>query len=459
MQYLEDDMDNLLREAAENYPLKVTGADFSKVQAELPGNPAAAAKPVRNKKWWSLLLLLLIPFVCTVLKNYNNNSDSQSMHVAAVSEKIPAAQTPVQLKADVHNNKANNTRASQQSQPDVVQNIKVNLSAASAIIQNGPAEVRMNIQDVKTGHAGTVKFSKAKAATHISFGSSDITTGIPDATNTVINNTKNIRTLKDQTASNATPPVTSDMNEQKTGIGITDKKKETAIIKVQPKTAEDTKTETASNTNSKQQKNKNLQQPKIYFNLLGGPDASRVKTENVKNIGFSLGAGLGYDINKHLAVEAAALYSDKHYKSAYKDFNNSKTNWSSYDIIQELQGECKMIEIPVTLRYNIGTTRGHRFFAAAGLSSYIMKKESYTYDYTYTTYPGARVYNTSKSYSNSSKNWLSVLQLSAGWQKNIGKKISVRLQPYYNVPLSGVGIGSLHISGAGVLAGLSIPIK
>ena len=432
MQYPDNDMDELFREAAENYPLKVTGADWSKVQSALP--PAAAAaggKP--SKKWWSLLLLILVPFVCTVINNRDNNGSQKTVATAA-QHTMPAAEKSIQQNSPVRTGIVNNISASLQTENNV------------------PAGV-VSQQDRNNSFA---RFTKTKAASHFLISASSITKDLPEENNTNTINDQISGSAKQRTVVNTISPSVTPNNESP--AALVDKKKEASVIKEQPAAvvAADTKIAT---TATKQQKNKKLPPAKFYLSLLGGPDASRVKSENVKHIGFSAGAGIGYNINKHFAVEAAALYSEKHYKTAYKDFNNSKTNWSSYDIIRELDGVCKMIEIPVTGRYNFNILHNNRFFAAAGLSSYIMKKESYSYDYTYSTNPNARVYHDSKSYSNSSKNWLSVLQLSAGWQRNIGSHIAVRVQPYYNVPLSGVGIGSLPISGAGILAGLSIPIK
>ena len=432
-------MDELFREAAENYPLKVTGADWSKVQSAIPGNNTnAPGKPPSNKKWWGLLLLLLVPFVCTVLNNRSNNDTQKTAAIATTATKEkPAAEKTGQQSNTPQNNIPNGIAASQQPETNVS---SINRAAQDQI-------------------SGTTGLAKAKSGTHVFTGRVSVTTVAPAAEEGNIVD-KTALPSNQRSLINTQSPIADNGIQQK-DLAIVDKKNELPVIKEKPKTAvpADTKKTATSDSTAGQQKNKKLKQAKFYLSLLGGPDASRVRSENVKHIGFSAGLSLGYNINKHFAAEAAVLYSDKHYKSAYKDFNNSKTNWSSYDIIRELAGECKMIEIPVTLRYNFSSTHAHRFFAAAGLSSYIMKKESYSYDYTYSTSPGARVYSASQSFSNSSRNWFSVLQLSAGWQRNIAKKISVRVQPYYNVPLSGVGIGSLPISGAGILAGLSIPIK
>ena len=55
-----DDMDELLRKAADNYPLKTDNADWKKVRSDLVAKGMSNA-PTKNKNRRSLWLLLLLP--------------------------------------------------------------------------------------------------------------------------------------------------------------------------------------------------------------------------------------------------------------------------------------------------------------------------------------------------------------------------------------------------------------
>src|SRR5689334_19464578 len=59
MQYVNDDMDELFRRAAENYPLDTTGADWNKVMAAMQ-TPGEVQE--RSKKRRFLWLFMLVPF-------------------------------------------------------------------------------------------------------------------------------------------------------------------------------------------------------------------------------------------------------------------------------------------------------------------------------------------------------------------------------------------------------------
>ncbi|MBD0280551.1 MAG: hypothetical protein ICV81_21665, partial [Flavisolibacter sp.] len=66
MQHLNNDMDELMRKAAEHYPLKPIGADWEKVEKELTaGKESEAPKKVNyGKHTLFLLSFLLLGYVC-----------------------------------------------------------------------------------------------------------------------------------------------------------------------------------------------------------------------------------------------------------------------------------------------------------------------------------------------------------------------------------------------------------
>ncbi len=107
-----------------------------------------------------------------------------------------------------------------------------------------------------------------------------------------------------------------------------------------------------------------------------------------------------------------------------------------------------MIEIPLTLRYDFSTNRKITFFVNGGLSSYFMKKESYTFNMKGVN---GNVWPTQQyNYNNHEKYWFSIATFSVGVEKSIGKHFSVQAEPFIKVPLSGVGLGELQLNSYGV---------
>src|SRR5580658_4978719 len=76
MPHINDDIDDLLRNAAENYPLKISGADWESVAGRIPEaedvkkNAPVFALPFSqtNKRYRYLLLLLLLPIALLTAK-------------------------------------------------------------------------------------------------------------------------------------------------------------------------------------------------------------------------------------------------------------------------------------------------------------------------------------------------------------------------------------------------------
>lgn len=105
-----------------------------------------------------------------------------------------------------------------------------------------------------------------------------------------------------------------------------------------------------------------------------------------------------------------------------------------------------MFEFPLSVRYNISD----RFFAGAGLTSYIMKHESYDY----MANAGGMVYPGYRSYKHSGDHLFSNLQLSGGYDLKLKQRFKIRIEPYIKLPLKNIGIGKMPITSSGVYFGL-----
>ncbi|GAC1438996.1 MAG: hypothetical protein NVSMB63_03670 [Sediminibacterium sp.] len=75
-----------------------------------------------------------------------------------------------------------------------------------------------------------------------------------------------------------------------------------------------------------------------------------------------------------------------------------------------------------------------------------MKQESYDYYYHYNGQPGRR----SSTYHTGNNYILSIAHLSAGFEKRIGQNLSVQVEPYAKMPLTGIGFGNIRLSSFGV---------
>jgi len=186
----------------------------------------------------------------------------------------------------------------------------------------------------------------------------------------------------------------------------------------------------------------------LYAGLLAAPDLSTVKFQSTKGMGTTFSLLLGYQFNKKWAIESGVSVDRKRYYTEAQYFKApTNPNWT----LQNVDGTCYMWEIPVNVRYNFSQSEKSKWFATAGLSTYLMTKENYTYQYTQNGWSGS--YN--KDITKPSQYWFSIINLSAGYEHRLGRIGNLRIEPYLRVPLSGLGTGKLNILSTGLNIGIT----
>jgi hypothetical protein len=111
-----------------------------------------------------------------------------------------------------------------------------------------------------------------------------------------------------------------------------------------------------------------------------------------------------------------------------------------------------MFELPVNLRYLFPGGKKNSWFATAGVSSLLMKHQQYGYVYYYPTSGTSATYH--KTYEDSESYLLSHLHVSGGMIHHLGFA-DLRIEPYLNIPVKGIGIGELPMMNIGLQAGLT----
>lgn len=424
MSELNDDMDELFRRAAENYPLKTDSADWNKLNNALQASDATAVAStveVKKKNYRRLLwfaFLLLIPWIC-----YRNQL--QPDHLATVNA--------------VKNNPAN---------------AALNETGKKALLHTHKKGIEKSINKKNT--LGTQELNNKNPT---------IQNGIivPESSTTAKEWNTDQQKNADKVASSIINEntINSGANEN-TQVDTTHSIVENNSSKVagqQPKKAgnlasplADTIT-TAALTAKKSKADKKIKTPRVYAGILAGGDISTVKFQSVKNVGFNLGVLLGYQVNRLIAIETGAVWDKKFYYSKGDYFNTKNIYLPPNGVIAKVEGNCSMIELPINIKYNLKSSGQTTWFSLIGLSTYFMKTENY--DYLLDT--SGVYYNRNRTYTNSTSNWLSIMNISVGYSHTFGKRKSatLRIEPYFKIPLKGVGIGSLPITSTGINIGFT----
>ena len=194
-----------------------------------------------------------------------------------------------------------------------------------------------------------------------------------------------------------------------------------------------------------------VRQPHLYVGLVAAPDVSTVKFAAVQGARLNLGLTLEYRLGQRWRVATGLQRSNKDYYARRQDYD-----WTNYPRAQTrdfswVEGQCTVLDIPLNLRYDAVVKGRARWFGAAGLSSFFMQRENYSYDYlengTYKLWvmPGL---------VNANRHLFSILNLSAGYEYGLGTHWHLQAEPYVKVPLAGVGAGKVKLLSAGVYFGL-----
>jgi len=165
---------------------------------------------------------------------------------------------------------------------------------------------------------------------------------------------------------------------------------------------------------------------------------------------FGLDGGLliSYHVNNHLSFTTGAVYSDKPYGGTRSDYGVVKT-WSyPMNQVKRIQANCKVLDVPININYTFMNRPGYTLTASAGLSSYLMLKENYSYKRDYMP-------DWQKSLSNENQHYLSVLNLAFSYQFPLNSRMSLGIQPFAKIPLRDIGFGQVKLYSTGVAVQLN----
>jgi hypothetical protein len=414
MQDVNDDMDELLRRAASGYPLNTSTANWNKVKTLLAENTEANTSEVpdaviQQKKYPNILLLLLLLAIPLLCVDYALQSDRHAMLSSSKTNPSTVYDNPLHNSADAAT-RGIKKRALIESKKEN------NFSREITNSKKQPADTK----SFRKNFPGLIDDNKLTSKKNLP---SESMAGIT-------------RRDKNNFKSAETGDVTID----------TLKSNDKNIYKKTP----DTDTSKAGTISREAVLNKKKNNHAFYAGVLAGPDISTVKLQAVNKTGFSVGFVAGYALGKKLFVETGLLWDKKFYYTDGKYFKPKNISIPSYITIDDVDGNCNMIEWPVSLSYKIRSFSKSYLAANAGFSSYCMKSEKYSY-----TYQRNGVENEwDLAYKNSSTSIFSVVNAGVSYNHNISNSYFLRIQPYAKIPVYSFGVGRLPITSAGIYFGL-----
>jgi hypothetical protein len=402
MQHVNPDMDDIFKHAADKYPLKTNTADWESLSQKLYAEENNVESDVDNKgiynkrKWALFFLLLIIPVVFKVY-------EKQTQTVAKVKEK--------QLKLSPADETVNATNKNKTDK-------EVNTEVAGKDIyrQRNDNITTMVKNNEVTKQKESVSVPSIILKDEIDEQNNLSRSYLPDHLNNDLLKNKSVT-----------------MPENKNG-------------KLSESVENTNKTVGAKNVvNQKNSKQTNSKTKRFYVGAVIAPEFTNVKFQPVKRIGFNLGVLMGYDFSDKIALELGATLAHKYYYTSGKYIAPNSIRRDNSKILN-VDAFNSITEIPLTLRYNIKKEKNTGFFASAGSVSYIIHKEHYNYTYT----KNGEQKQSIKYNNKASNNWFSNVQVSIGYEHAVNKIGKIRIEPYYRIPLQGIGISNLPVTSVGI---------
>lgn len=468
MQLLDDDMDELFRNAASDYPLNTGGGDWEAMRNRLQqaeNTQQGTATRGRTGRWWlrgGLFGIMTVILLVTAVKGLYDGErlltgdEGLASHHHPDQQHVPVNSytNTVQTAQEVENN--NEVQTNQHSD-DAINGSQLTINSVGTgshhqdtyehIVRNDKQEVTVKTEQHDRSRL-TTRDSEQYSVNRNTGNSTvraSVTQDIPNSSYpaarpgiTAVNTTSLSLDGIHGRANREMYPEVSILHANRIRIPAPAKSDSNATVQVPKK-----KTEPASLKKG------------LYYGLMASPDITTVKFQRTSNVGYNVGLIAGYRFSKRLAVETGVIYERKYYYSDGKYFDPKKTPWPSDMKLLNVDGWCNMYEIPLNVRYTFSIGPKSSWYVNGGISSYIMKKQGYNYSYEYYGTYGDRDW----VYKKATKDWVSNVHLGVGYERPVGVLGTLRVEPYAMIPVKGIGVGKLPVTSVGMNIGLTRPLR
>lgn len=113
-----------------------------------------------------------------------------------------------------------------------------------------------------------------------------------------------------------------------------------------------------------------------------------------------------------------------------------------------VMANCTVLDIPVNVNYQVSGNAKRSFSAGAGLSSYFMLTEHYSFNYADNSVRELDI-------ANKNQHVLGVLNLNTTYQQQVSPNLKLLIQPYLKLPITQIGQEQVNLQSAGVAVGFS----
>lgn len=175
------------------------------------------------------------------------------------------------------------------------------------------------------------------------------------------------------------------------------------------------------------------------FGVLVSFDMSATGLDGFTNPGLMLGLQAEYNISRKWSIQSGMSYSVKNYSALGSEYNTSAWPDGRSDNLVTAAARCFIIDIPINIRRYFEGKNGNRWFVNTGVSTYLMLREDYDYEYTRPSTNWALT----GQVKGENNHVFGIANVSFGYETNLNKKFRLAVEPFMKLPLTGIGQGEV----------------
>ena len=188
---------------------------------------------------------------------------------------------------------------------------------------------------------------------------------------------------------------------------------------------------------------------RLTFGVFGASDFAAVEFGNTM-AGYRFGLRTDYAFARRFSVGVGVSFSKKRYCAAGSQYTAKPGFWTDGIAPQVVTSNCRIVELPVELRWYTNGSDRSGFFVGAGANTYLMNLEQFDFDYE-EELPGSI-----KTWEErgTNKHFFGIGTLTFGYRQTLSRDLILEFAPYAHLPLTGIGQGKVALQSAGVSVGL-----
>lgn len=192
----------------------------------------------------------------------------------------------------------------------------------------------------------------------------------------------------------------------------------------------------------------NRKKPKPHFSLgLGySPDFSAVGLKNFSAPGSRWNVLAEFSFLNRWSINTGIVFVNNKYEAYGEDYHAPEKYWKNGIVASETYGECKMIDIPLNLRYDVISQHRHKLFISVGASTYFVTKEDYYFQYEQDDPYLPDHWGTDKM----TRYLFGIINASMGYEYQLGNQSALQMEPFIKIPTAGIGWGNVDLHTVGV---------